>query len=76
MSRFTPVSRREFLRRLKKLGFEGPRPGAKHPFMVRNGRPYRIPNPHGSDISVDLLKRVLKQMEITRTEWESVARRS
>jgi hypothetical protein len=29
----------------------------------------RIPNPHGSDISVDLLKRILRQAEISREEW-------
>ncbi|HLZ07393.1 MAG TPA: type II toxin-antitoxin system HicA family toxin [Chloroflexota bacterium] len=29
----------------------------------------RIPNPHGSDIDVDLLNRILKQADVTRDEW-------
>jgi predicted RNA binding protein YcfA (HicA-like mRNA interferase family) len=32
-----------------------------------------LPNPHKQDIGVGLLKEVLKQAEISREEWFSVA---
>jgi hypothetical protein len=31
--------------------------------------PQKIPNPHGADISVDLLARILRQAGISREEW-------
>jgi hypothetical protein len=31
--------------------------------------PLKIPNPHSRDISVDLLKKILKQGNISRSEW-------
>lgn len=73
MSRLKSVSYREFIRRIRVLGFEGPQPGAKQPIFVRKRRAYHVPNPHRGVISVDLLARVLKQLETTRREWESTA---
>ncbi len=29
----------------------------------------RVPNPHGEDIGVDLLKRILRQAGISEEEW-------
>lgn len=34
MSRWTPCKRRDFIRKLRKLGFEGPYSGTRHQFMV------------------------------------------
>jgi hypothetical protein len=31
-----------------------------------------VPNPHRGDISVDLLKKILRQGEISREDWLSV----
>jgi len=31
--------------------------------------PQKIPNPHGEDISVDLLAKILRQAGIARDEW-------
>ena len=64
-----PVSRRELVRRLRALGFEGPFAGAKHQFMMRGARSVRIPNPHGSDIGVELLREVLRQAGIEADGW-------
>lgn len=64
-----PLSRRDLVRRLRALGFEGPFAGAKHQFMVRGDRSIRIPNPHGSDIGVPLLRELLRQAGIDPTEW-------
>jgi predicted RNA binding protein YcfA (HicA-like mRNA interferase family) len=35
-TRLAPVSRREFIRRLLRLGFDGPFSGGRHEFLVRN----------------------------------------
>ena len=66
-----PVSRREFIRRLRSLGFEGPFPGGKHPQMRRGKLFVSITNPHSGDISVGILKRILKAACISESEWES-----
>ena len=68
-NRLTPVSRRELIKRLSKLGFVGPYPGADHEYMSRGILEVRIPNPHGGDISVDLLQRIIKRAGISREEW-------
>lgn len=72
MARLSPVKRRELIRRLERLGFEGPYTGGNHEYMVRNGVRVAIPNPHSSDIGVGLLSRILKQAGVSRKEWENV----
>jgi predicted RNA binding protein YcfA (HicA-like mRNA interferase family) len=69
MNRLIPVSRRQLITKMKKLGFEGPFCGGKHFFMSHEERDITIPNPHKTDISVDLLQRILKQAGIPRREW-------
>ena len=69
MPKLTPVSWNVLVKRLNKLGFEGPYSGGKHPFMVKNDLVLTIPNPHKAVISVDLLSRILKQAKISREEW-------
>jgi predicted RNA binding protein YcfA (HicA-like mRNA interferase family) len=65
-----PISRRELIRKLRALGFEGPLSGGKHPFMKKGRLKLHIPNPHQRDVSVDLLRRLLRQANITEEEWE------
>jgi len=72
-NKLVPVSRRELIKRLSKLGFVGPYPGADHEYMSRGLVETRIPNPHGNNISVDLLQRILKRAGISREEWFDVA---
>lgn len=67
-----PIKRRELIRRLKQLGFEGPYSGGKHQFLVRGEITVRIPNPHRADIGRDLLLRILRQAGVSQDEWESV----
>ncbi|HNY33988.1 type II toxin-antitoxin system HicA family toxin [Methanothrix sp.] len=68
-NKLLPVPRRELIRRLGKLGFVGPFPGAGHEYMSRGLLEVRIPNPHGSDISTALLQKILKRAGISREEW-------
>ncbi len=67
-----PVKRSDLIRYLKLSGFEGPFAGSKHQFMIRGDVTLRIPNPHQSDIGIDLLLRLLRQAGITREEWEQL----
>ncbi len=66
-----PVKRLELIRRLKKLGFCGPFSGGKHSFMTRDRLKLRIPNPHKSDISKELLKELLRQAGVSKEDWDS-----
>ena len=70
MPHWGPISRSGLIRALRALGFEGPFSGGKHQFMVRDDVVLTIPNPHGRDIGVGLLARVLRQAGISRAEWE------
>lgn len=68
-SKLSPVSWIELVKRLRKLGFDGPYQGGKHPYMIRDNQVLTIPNPHRKEIGVDLLTRILKRTGITREEW-------
>jgi len=66
-----PISRRELIRRFRKLGFDGPISGGRHGFMARADLKVRIPNPHRRDISIALQNEILRQAGIAQSEWES-----
>ena len=67
-----PTSRRDLIRNLKRLGFDGPYPGGNHQFLVRDGRKLTLPNPHQSDIGIPLLVRILREAGVSREEWENL----
>ena len=71
MPAWGPVPRRKLIRSLRGLGFDGPFSGGRHQFMVRGDVVVTVPNPHGRDIALDLLSRVLRQAGVSRKEWES-----
>jgi predicted RNA binding protein YcfA (HicA-like mRNA interferase family) len=70
MPRWGPLPRRDLVGGLRALGFDGPYSGGRHQFMVKGDLVVTVPNPHGSDIGVGLLARVLRQAGISRDEWE------
>jgi predicted RNA binding protein YcfA (HicA-like mRNA interferase family) len=72
MAALDPVSHREVVSRLRRLGFEGPYGGGKHPIMVRGQLRLVIPNVHGDEIGVALLSRILKRAGISSDEWNAV----
>jgi len=72
MPAWGPISRRQLIRALRTLGFQGPFSGGRHQFMLREDLVLVIPNPHGSDIGIGLLSRMLRQAGIARAEWENV----
>ena len=74
MSRWTPCKRRDFIRRLRKLGFDGPFAGARHQFLVFKEN--RLTIPSNEEYSVPQLKMMLREAglilgrEISIQEWE------
>lgn len=72
MPRFGPISRRDLVQYLRRLGFRGPYPGGRHEFMVRGTQRLMLPNPHGAEIGNSLLSRILRNAKISREEWESL----
>ena len=68
-----PISRRELIQRLKRLGFSGPESGGRHLIMVREGLRIAVPNPHmAGDIDDALLSRILKQAGVAPEEFWKV----
>ncbi|MDO8736428.1 MAG: type II toxin-antitoxin system HicA family toxin [Thermoleophilia bacterium] len=72
MPHFGAVKRKDLIRFLKQLGFEGPYSGGRHQFMIKGDITLRIPNPHQSDIGKELLSRILRQARIDRGVWEKL----
>ncbi len=76
MSRWTPCKRRDFIRRLQRLGFEGPYSGTRHQFMVHQQQ--RLTIPSNAEYSVPQLRVLIReveaivQREITADEWSSL----
>lgn len=73
MSKWAPCKRRDFIRKLRKLGFDGPYSGARHQFMIRDQ--HRLAIPSNVEYSVPQLKMMLLEVagimerEISLDEW-------
>jgi len=73
MSPWQPCKRRVFIKRLRKLGFEGPFSGTRHQFMVFGN--YRLSIPSNAEYSVPQLRKMIREVEsiLSRTlasaEW-------
>jgi hypothetical protein len=77
MSRWTPCKRNDFIRRLRKVGFEGPFSGTRHQFMVYEQ--HRLTIPSNSEYSVPQLRMMLREIEmiiereIALEEWNNLS---
>ena len=75
MSRWTPCKRKDFIRRLRRLSFDGPFSGSRHQFMTHEH--YRLTIPSNAEYSVPQLRMMLKEvediinLEITLEEWNN-----
>ena len=66
-----PIKRRELIRRLHVLGWQGPEPGRRHMAMRLGAKTLPIPNPHGAgDLDWTLVKRILATAGIDPKRWE------
>ena len=76
MSSWRPCKRRDFIRRLRKIGFVGPYSGTRHEFMVFEK--HRLSIPSNAEYSVPQLKMMLNEVElilsraISLEEWEDL----
>ena len=69
MPKLSPINNNSLIKRLRQFGFEGPFPGGKHLFMIKNDIRLTLPNPHRKEIGIDLLRRILKQAGISPDEF-------
>lgn len=72
MPPFRALKRKDLIRYLKQLDFDGPYSGKRHQFMLKADVKLIIPNPHQGDIGKNLLAEILRQAEISREEWENL----
>jgi hypothetical protein len=76
VSRWTPCKRREFIQRLRQLGFDGPFSGARHQFMICEE--HRLAIPSNAEYSVAQLRVMIREIEeilgreITLEEWDQL----
>jgi predicted RNA binding protein YcfA (HicA-like mRNA interferase family) len=68
-----PISRKEMVRRLRRLGFAGLFRGGKHDFMRRPSDRLKIALPRADaksrEIGIELQKRILREIGATIKEW-------
>jgi len=72
MPHIGPIKRKDLVRYLRRLGFDGPYSGGKHQFMAKGDITLRLPNPHQGDIGKEFLLRILRQARIDINEWEEL----
>ena len=76
MAGWRPLKRRDFIRKLAALGFEGPFSGTRHQFMVSGRHRQTIPTNH--EYSVPQIRMLLRQVEsilarrVCVDEWNSL----
>jgi hypothetical protein len=61
MSRLAPCKRRDFIKKLRALGFDGPYSGTRHEFMLYQN--YRLAIPSNDEYSVPQLKMMFAEIE-------------
>ncbi|MBA7588495.1 hypothetical protein ES708_30553 [subsurface metagenome] len=76
MSRWKPCKRRDFIKKLRKIGFDGPYSGTKHQFMTCTH--HRLAIPSNAEYSIPQLRFILKEVvsiikiELSADEWENL----
>jgi hypothetical protein len=76
MVRWAPCKRRDFIKKLKKLGFSPPEPGGRHFYMRYETFTLTLPN--NTEYSIPQMKMLLKEIElgmkkkIPFEEWEEL----
>ena len=76
MSQWQPCKRKVFIKRLRKLGFEGPYSGTRHQFMVYQNQ--RLSIPSNNEFSVAQLHMMVNEVEaiidrsLSADEWDDL----
>lgn len=77
MSRWSPCKRNEFVRRMRRLGFDGLYSGAKHQYMTWQA--HRLTIPTNDEYSVAQLRMLLREVEailgrpISMNDWNRLS---
>lgn len=75
--KWTPCKRRDFIHRLRRLGFEGVFSGTRHQFMILGQ--HRLTLPSNPEYSIPQLRLMLREAgailgrEITPDEWSQLS---
>jgi len=76
MGRWKPCKRRVFLRRLRRLGFNGPYAGTRHQFMVLGQ--HRLAVPSNPEYSAHQLIMMIREIQgivgrtVSQEEWDAI----
>ena len=76
MAAWRPLKRRDFIRKLRALGFAGPFSGTRHQFLVLGQHRQSIPS--NSEFSVPQVRLLLRQVEailqrrVSLEEWNAL----
>jgi hypothetical protein len=76
MAAWRPLKRREFIRHLRALGFDGPFSGTRHQFMILGQHRQTIPS--NAEFSVPQVRLLVRQVEsilerpVSLDEWDSL----
>ena len=76
MAGWRPLKRRDFIRKLRAPGFDGPYSGTRHQFMVSGQHRQTIPT--NAEYSVPQIRLLLRQVEsilarkVALEEWNSL----
>lgn len=76
MSQFYPCKRNDFIRCLRRLGFDGPYSGSRHQFLILGQN--RLTVPSNPEYSIPQLKMMLREAaeilgrEISVDEWNNL----
>jgi predicted RNA binding protein YcfA (HicA-like mRNA interferase family) len=74
MPKLSPLKAHEVIRRLRRLGYEGPNPGGRHLRMehTTTGQIIPIPMHKGKDVKVGLIRDIIRLVNITPEEWNNL----
>ena len=76
MAKWSPCKRRDFIKKLKQLGFEPPEPGGRHNYM--RYRTYTLTLPSNKEYSIPQIKMLLNEIErginkkISLQQWNNL----
>jgi hypothetical protein len=76
MPAWRPLKRRDFIRKLRALGFDGPYSGTRHQFLI--WKQHRQTIPTNAEYSVPQIRLLLRQVEsilgrpVGLEEWDSL----
>jgi predicted RNA binding protein YcfA (HicA-like mRNA interferase family) len=62
MAKWAPCKRREFIGKLRKIGFEEPEPGGRH-FYMRHGT-FTLTLPNNPEYPIPQVKMLLQEIEL------------